>query len=392
MEDYEILLSYAEKDNAIANRLATLLQDKGIRVYYDKFKEAEKWGKNSIDFDNDIFGKKGKYCIVLLSINYSNSNLTKLQRQIAQNRAFTQAEEYILPLRLDDTKIDGFLDVIADVKYYEKDESEIIDLICKKLGVKSNSIVTNLISFFYSSPKKEKVKFEMMSTEKYDNPFSTEVQWANQDLMQVVKLKDIKIVGCEVLPHRIQLESSFENYEAIRQLFLSRKLSELTNINWTKIAISNPEDKFRAPKSSPLIISSKYEESKFNTLGATVVCHSYSIEGFIEEEKRAEKILGTGNTMDFKKCKVFITKSDTNLYIHSNYKKLGCDFVTKIATNTEVSLFTLFMNLTCLEYPDDNKINQLADAHKNHVQYFIDETVNDLDVKFFCAATNVEFV
>jgi len=389
--NYDILLSYAEKDNAIAKSLATHLQKKGITIYYDKFKEAEKWGKNSIDFDNDIFGKQGKYCIVLLSVNYANSKLTNLQRQIAQSRAFNQREEYILPIRLDDTKIDGFLDVIADIKYYEKDETEIVNLICKKLGMHS-SIIANIASLFYSNPKKEKVRFEMVSAEKYDNPFKDDVQWANQKLLEVVKFKDIKIVGCEVLPHRIQLESSAENYDFIRQLFLSRKLNEVTKIKWTQIATSNPENKFQAPKQSPLILSSYYEESDFNPQGETVVCHAESIVGHLEDGKRAEKIIGIESTMDIKKCKVFVTKSKTHLYIHSNFKKPSCQYCTKIGTNTKVSLFTLFYNLTCLEYSDDNKLNQLADAHKNHVQYFIDEKVSELDEKFFSGAMNVQFV
>jgi hypothetical protein len=167
---YQILLSHAEEDNTIAESLARLLQERGITVYYDKFSEVEKWGKNNIDFINDIFGNQGKYCIVLLSKHYANNNLANLQRQISQNKSLSQKDEYILPIRFDDTKIDTLLDNIGCIKYYEKNEVEIANIICEKLGIESP--VKKDESIFRSGTVGERIIFEMESSEDFGGFFT----------------------------------------------------------------------------------------------------------------------------------------------------------------------------------------------------------------------------
>lgn len=387
---YQILLSHAPEDTAIAEGLARHLQEKEVTVYFDKFAEVEKWGKNNIDFINEVFGNQGKYCVVLLSKYYANNKLTNLQRQISQSKALNQNEECLLPIRLDNTSVDGFLDTIACIKYYEKTEAEIVSILCKKLGMESP--LKKLAALFQNSQKKERVVFEMKSNETFGGVFTMDTYIVNNNFLKVAGLKDITIVGCEVSPHRLQISSSPEVYERIRLLFISGKLNELTDVKWTNISTSNPEIKLRIPHQSPLLVSSFYDELEFNPEERTVVCHLAVINGFSNEARHAIEIIGEISTSSVKECKVYVTKNEDDLYLHSNYKKPGCKFTTKLATNQKISLFTILLNLTCVEYPNKKELEELAQDHVNFVHYYIDKSIINLADDFLCGAMNIEFV
>jgi hypothetical protein len=402
---YQILLSYADEDSAVAERLRNLLQEKEVTVYMDKFAEVEKWGKNNIDFIVDVFGSGGQYCIPLLSKHYADNRFTNLQRQISQSKALNQKDDYILPIRLDNTKIEGFNE-ISCINYKDKTDAEIVSMVCKKLGLEKP--LSTLASFFNSKQKKERLLFELRSDKDFGGFFTMDTYIVNNNLLKVVGLKDVTIIGCEVNPHRIQLSSSPETYELIRSLFISGKLNETTNTTWTSILPSNSASKLRIPLQSPLLVSSHYDERDFNPAEQTIVCHSSGIYGYTMEAKQAVEIIGNISTSNIKECKVYITKvttqeikdprwkivaTKTHLYLHSNYKKPGCEYTTKIGTNQKVSLFTLLLNLTCLEYPNKIELQTLAENHVNFVQYFFDKkTLPKLDDNFLCGAENIQFV
>jgi len=389
---YDVVLSCAQEDEEVAGQIAIRLQEKGITVYYDKLKEAEKWGKNSVDFDNEIFGNAGKYCIVLLSSHFAKDDMTNLQRQIIQNKAIQQKDEYILPVRIDDTPVAGFLKSVACVSYQKNGADGIALLVSQKLGIKGPGIFSNLKSLFATKQEKKFVNFELQSDENFENPFMFNVAAANDKIMQLAGCRDIRIVGCEVMPHRIQLQASNDKYELIRGLFLSRKLKEMTGIRWTKISQPDGNSRLRAPKQSPLIISSQYEEKEFDSAGRTVVCHAANIENFLALATMATRFIGKDTTADIRSCQIFICNDKGVLYVHSNFKKPGCDFSTKIATNQKVSLFTILINLVYLEWPDEMDLLVLADLHKNVIPYYMLEASDTLEESFFSGATNIEFV
>lgn len=44
--DYEVAISFAGEDRGVAEQIAGLLKDEGITVFYDKYEEADLWGKD----------------------------------------------------------------------------------------------------------------------------------------------------------------------------------------------------------------------------------------------------------------------------------------------------------------------------------------------------------
>lgn len=130
---YDIALSFAGEDRQIAELLANELHEKGIRVFYDDFEESKLWGKNLYEHLSHIYSESARYCIMLLSSNYASKSWTNHERQSAQARAFREQQEYILPIKLDDTKIPGIIETVGYISFNDHSIEEIVELILRKL-------------------------------------------------------------------------------------------------------------------------------------------------------------------------------------------------------------------------------------------------------------------
>jgi len=133
---YDVVLSYAREDREYVDQLANLLRQPGFNVFYDRFEEANLWGKNLYDYLSDIYRNQGRYCVMFLSKDYARKLWTTHERQNAQERAFKANQEYILPIKIDDTKIPGILDTVGYLDIREKSIEEIFEVLKQKLKAK----------------------------------------------------------------------------------------------------------------------------------------------------------------------------------------------------------------------------------------------------------------
>jgi len=131
---YDVAISFAGEDRKIAESLAITLKEKGVRVFYDAFEEDQLWGKNLYEYLTKIYTEEARYCLILLSENYAKKSWTNLERQSAQARALREGKEYILPIRIDDTKIPGLPETVGYISLSNTTIEQIVDLIIKKLG------------------------------------------------------------------------------------------------------------------------------------------------------------------------------------------------------------------------------------------------------------------
>lgn len=130
---YDVALSYAGEDRIYAEALAEALKRRGVIVFYDKYEVATLWGQDLYTYLSDIYENKAHYCVMFLSKHYVAKLWTKHEREAAQARAFKEQEVYILPIRLDDTTIPGFLPTIAYLNWHEVTAESIADTIITKL-------------------------------------------------------------------------------------------------------------------------------------------------------------------------------------------------------------------------------------------------------------------
>jgi hypothetical protein len=131
---YDLAISFAGEDRKIAEKIADKLRTLGYKIFYDKYEQADLWGKDLYSHLSEVYGKKAKYCLMIISSNYAVKHWTNHERVAAQARAFEENKEYILPLRLDETEIPGLSNTVAYVDYKRTKFYETILLLASKLS------------------------------------------------------------------------------------------------------------------------------------------------------------------------------------------------------------------------------------------------------------------
>jgi hypothetical protein len=128
-----------EKIGSIARNLAELLSNKGLAVFYDEYETANLWGKDLYQHLHGVYAKRAKFCVLLVSSAYAQKMWTKHELKQAQARAFQQNQEYILPLRLDDTELTGLPHTISYVDARTTPLDWVAELVIKKLDAQPAS-------------------------------------------------------------------------------------------------------------------------------------------------------------------------------------------------------------------------------------------------------------
>jgi len=114
--EYDVAISYASEDGSVAQGLAEGMKKEGIRVFFDKFLMSNLWGKSLSDYFREAFGKQTEFVLVLVSKHYAVKNWTDFEFSMARGEAKNRREEFILPVRLDDTVMVGLR---SDVGYLD---------------------------------------------------------------------------------------------------------------------------------------------------------------------------------------------------------------------------------------------------------------------------------
>ncbi|MFR2732895.1 toll/interleukin-1 receptor domain-containing protein [Hoylesella buccalis] len=148
---FDIALSFAGEDRDYVDKVANILRSKGVKVFYDKFEEANLWGKNLYDYLSDIYANKAHYTIMFISKNYCNKLWTNHERIAMQSRAFEEHQEYILPARFDDTEIPGIPPTIGYISLENKQPTDFCEIILQKLILSGRTVPSELIRSNLSS-------------------------------------------------------------------------------------------------------------------------------------------------------------------------------------------------------------------------------------------------
>nr|WP_315466526.1 TIR domain-containing protein [uncultured Undibacterium sp.] len=152
-KEFEIALSFAGEDRTYVDQVANLLRESGVKVFYDLFEEANLWGKNLYDYLTDIYMNKAVYTIMFISENYSRKLWTGHERRAMQARAFQENQEYILPVRFDNTPIPGVLPTTGYIDVSSKTPEKFVEIVLQKLVNSGRTVPSESVrkSFFSTS-------------------------------------------------------------------------------------------------------------------------------------------------------------------------------------------------------------------------------------------------
>jgi len=137
IKDYDFALSYASEDRNTAEALAYALRQKGVKVFcysldVDKEKRLSLLGKNLEAYLFDIYLKRSRYCVVFLSRYYVAKRWTSREKEAILARAL-QEEEYIFPIKLDETAFPDVFATIGNVRWHDYTPEEIAESLAGKL-------------------------------------------------------------------------------------------------------------------------------------------------------------------------------------------------------------------------------------------------------------------
>jgi len=131
--EYDVALSFAGEDRAVAETLASLLRQDGVRVFYDLYEQAQLWGKDLYQHLTSVYRDKAQYCIVFASRPYAEKLWPRHELRQAQARAFQENREYLLLLRLDDTELPGVNATVGYVDLRKHDIQRVRQLVLAKV-------------------------------------------------------------------------------------------------------------------------------------------------------------------------------------------------------------------------------------------------------------------
>lgn len=135
---YQVALSFAGEDREYVNKVAELLKENGISVFYDKFEQVDLWGKDlGIHFDY-VYRRQSQYFIPFISTHYREKIWTHYEVRTAIARAIENKEEYILPVKFDDTELDGIRSTLGYLDIRNTSPEELANKIIQKLGAEPN--------------------------------------------------------------------------------------------------------------------------------------------------------------------------------------------------------------------------------------------------------------
>lgn len=141
---YDVALSFAGEDREYVDKIANGLKQAGVKVFYDRFKTAELWGKDLYQYLNSIYKNEANYCIIFISEYYKKKAWTKHELESAQSRAFLEDKEYILPIYIDDVEIPGINITRGHLKAKEFSIEEIIGFTIEKLGLSEGDTIKTI--------------------------------------------------------------------------------------------------------------------------------------------------------------------------------------------------------------------------------------------------------
>lgn len=130
---YDIGLSFAGEERIYVEEVAKELKNLGIKVFYDNYESQDLWGKDLYQHLNNVYKNECKYCIIFISQNYAKKIWTRHELKAAQAKAFLESEEYILPIKFDNTELPGINPQIGYLLHDDYTPKQIAELAMAKL-------------------------------------------------------------------------------------------------------------------------------------------------------------------------------------------------------------------------------------------------------------------
>ncbi len=134
MLSYDVALSFAGEQREYVEAVATVLRQAGTRIFYDRFEQERLWGRDLVAELDRVYRKESRFVIIFISAQYRDKKWTRHELRSTLAAAIEQREEYVLPVRFDDTDLDGLPPTVHYVDARRVAADQLASMLLKKLG------------------------------------------------------------------------------------------------------------------------------------------------------------------------------------------------------------------------------------------------------------------
>ncbi|MGA8908921.1 MAG: TIR domain-containing protein [Acidobacteriaceae bacterium] len=189
---YDVALSFAGEQRKEVEQVASCLRTASLEVFYDEYEKSNLWGKDLYVHLSDVYQNQAKYCIIFASKEYQEKNWTNLERQSAQARALNEkGNEYILPVRFDDTEIPGIPRTIGYLDFRREGAQGVCGAFLRKISAPESPPRLTHNNVCESSPR---AIIQSIPLDTVAFPLVAELSWT-QDSATIVVEPDEKSDG-----------------------------------------------------------------------------------------------------------------------------------------------------------------------------------------------------
>jgi len=116
---YHVALTFAEQDRGYVSQVASILRDQAVKVFYDHYEISLLWGKNMLEFMDELYGNNTHFVIMFISAAYVSEMAKRHERLLVLETALGKDYDYLLPARFDNAKVPGL--PVMTIALYLKD-------------------------------------------------------------------------------------------------------------------------------------------------------------------------------------------------------------------------------------------------------------------------------
>ncbi|MEV4648341.1 toll/interleukin-1 receptor domain-containing protein [Saccharopolyspora sp. NPDC049357] len=102
---YDIAVSFAGEQRDYVEAVVGAAKDRGLKVFYDKDKGNEWWGRNFIREQRKVYGSQTRFFVPFISTEYLAKPIPMDEFSAVMMTAVKQGDEYVLPVLMGDVQV-----------------------------------------------------------------------------------------------------------------------------------------------------------------------------------------------------------------------------------------------------------------------------------------------
>ena len=131
---FDFAISFSGEYRCRAERLASLLEERGAVVFYDRSFLVPLLGRRLDDEFDWLFGAATRYFVPFVSAGYTRRPWPQYEWAVAKQEADRRQQEFVLPLRVDDSRLFGLPDTVAYLDLRQLTLDQVADILVRKLN------------------------------------------------------------------------------------------------------------------------------------------------------------------------------------------------------------------------------------------------------------------